>query len=595
MRWLGVLTLFLVGGSLLAQNAPQVFAKDARLKLPITMRAKIVSLSDFTAQLQALTKVHCSTATAIADRKITAIFHDKSAVEVMAAVQDALFMEWKKVGDGYRLSLPPRTERDEQALIQMENEALRSALLEGLKRYAAKPDVAQDEIDRRLKDLFAKISILRKDTSPEASQKLGALREEVQDLNSVSLSYLCKALAGDLPGAVENLITGKTLCATTEPIDSVPKLPGGFMDHVLAKFPNTKAAFVMMRYSGAVGRIDGRNVYASDPRGGNTSTFFTFKPLVGQTNVSSSKLLARLAAWTSQADSSVLDKPVRTEGPTEPSPGYLNHRIDQFTLAEHLEYLADRADVPVIGDAFRTYCSVAQFRPETTVRAYVEGLKAARYPLGGFGTNVLGYFSTQRGWLFVRHQAYWQRLGQEVPESVLKPMELAARTKDFPSTTDYAEFASSLTSSQLADMRDDPTRMAIRFDAFPMQQTSGDLKLWSTLNTEQIAAIQGNGLKLSSFSTLQVRLLREDWADKMWLGKLPSPLWPVFFSPVGTFDTNAFLKYNRMDYQTSESLGDTGPKQTSGTQFHREQVQFDYHFTSGAQLRDVYVIEKRHL
>ena len=123
MRVIAVFTVVLLGGVCWGQQSSKSFLSDSRLKAPITMRLKIVSLTDFTNNLQKQTKVHFLVADDIANRKITTIFHDRPTSEVMTAVQDALFLEWKKAGDGYRLSLPLSVEREEEELNQVKIEA----------------------------------------------------------------------------------------------------------------------------------------------------------------------------------------------------------------------------------------------------------------------------------------------------------------------------------------------------------------------------------------------------------------------------------------------------------------------------------------
>lgn len=590
MRRMLLLAAILTVAVSAAQEAPKVFAKDQRLKASITMRVKIASLADFAAALQASTKVPFSVAADIADRKITAIFRDRLGSDVLSAVQDALFLQWKKVGDGYRLILPSATDREEQEIIRTESDARRSGLVEAMKRLAARDDISQNEIDRRTKDLRAQMVQLRQTTGPETQQKIADLMEQIQDISNYAGVAICKALSNDLNGAVDSLLSGKTLCASTLALPSVAKLPSGFMDHVLVRNPDATGALVMIRYGYGNERIIGRTLVAgSGKRPGNSFTVFSIRANLNTPDVRMSKLLVRLDKWSKQADPRVMSKTLTAPGPPEASPGYFEMRgATGFTLAEHLEAIADRADVPVIGDAFRIFCSDAQYRPEKTVGAYMDGLKTSHHMRNSLSTPPIGYYCTKNGWLFARHESYWRRWAREIPESVLKPMEDAAQQNEFPSTDDYARLVTSLTSGEVAILRDDALNSALRFDPFPIQPTLGSLRLWATLSPDQVAATQGDGLKLTLLSPSQAKVMFENWIEKMWQGKLPIDLWSAFFSARGLFEVNPILRYRLHDQEGMPTQPGVVPRPA------RQQVDFLYDLSTGLQMRDAYVIEKAH-
>ncbi|MDR3689595.1 MAG: hypothetical protein P4L46_09480 [Fimbriimonas sp.] len=582
-----------LAGSLVgsAQTAPEAFGGDSRLVTKISMRAKIVSLADFAAQMKKLTGIPMSVASDIADRKITAIYRDRPAAEVLGAVQDALFLEWKKVGDGYKLTLPTVVDHEEQELIQAERDAVRSGVLKSLTRYAQIAAMSPDEIASRIKDL--KDRAMAREASRPPNSKSPEL-QEMQALRSVSGQAICGALSGALPAVTDSILAGKTVCASTRAEDPVPKIPASYLDHAskMRSGPPT-AALVLMRYVASEEMVEGESCFVgSSPRMGSTITdFFVIRPSMDSPDIQKSKFLARLAKWQSQADKKVLDKTFLSSVPATLMPRYFDlGGMAGLTLADHLEYIADHADVPVIGDAFRVYCSGKQFRGEATIRSYIQGLMSSNHMEGSLSEPPVGFVSSTNGWLFVRHRSFWRRQLTEAPEAVLKPIEDAAQTKGVPTSVDYGRFAAALDYDQAMAITNNGINMAFRFNPFPLQHAYSSLRLWATLSDAQMAAAQNGGFKLSELSPAQAKLLIDGWAEKMWRGQVPVTLWASFLSPRGLIDTNPTLNYRsdefKMEIPPASELP-PGADPPASLQVH---VQFTYVVRPGVMFADDYVV-----
>jgi len=571
------------------QMAPAVFANDARLRPPISMRAKIVSLADFTAQLQKLTKVHFSAADDIADRKITTIFHDRPAAELMGAVQNVMFMEWKKVGDGYRIFLPPKVEHEEQDMIGAESEALKNALSKALQSYAKAAKLSKDEIAQQDTILKAKIAAAQADASPDGAANLEALREDRAVLHGAGPGALCSQLAGNLSAASDELFAGETIVGSTRPEDGAVTLPANLVDGMRQYMPDALCTMVMMRLNVEQQIIEGKVVTAnSETMGGNMNSIFQYHPLAHTpADLKSSKLMARIKKWQEQADAKVLDKAIATDGPPEAKPDYFNRFVGGFTLAEHLEYLADRSDIPVVGDAFRLYCTRPGYLGAPTVRAYLEGLKQAQL---GLQTSPVSLFATSGGWLMARHDGFWRRQIAEIPEALLLPLESAAKTQEFPSVDDYARLAAGLTLPQTHAVEYDSTHRALRFDTMPFRDCLWSLRLWATLTPAQAAQSQSGGLALTSVSPVQQRIVLDGWADKMWSGSLAAGLWANMLSPAGLANAHPILKFRNMD-DNKPNPDQAAPRQV-GAAWHRATFQYD--LGQNQSIYDPFVLSPTH-
>jgi len=596
MRRAVLAAVALIAASIQAQQSANGFDSDPRLKTPISMRLKIVSLADFASNLQKLTKVKFSVSTNIEDRKITTIFHDRPILEVMNALQDAMFMEWKRDGDGYRLALSPAVSREEQQITAAEDQAVRDGMLKGLQGIAQNFGLAQKEIDARERALDGQIAELHQDPSPDAQLHIAALQDEKYSLYSPSGPAICRAYSNDFPGAIDSLLTGATLSASTRSEDTVPKLPIGYIDHLASVVPNAFSCVVMMRFDPIRGSIDGRASVSNSANGSVTTTEgFTYTPLLhNPLDPKASKLLARLDSWEKQTDADVLDRAVSREGRTEDKPGYVPFQDPGYTLAEHLEYIADHSDIPVVADAFRTYCSGPQFRGDATVRTYVEGLKVSKYFSNGILPPPVPYFASKNGWLMARHRTYWRRLLQEIPESLLLPLETAARRKDFPSLDDYCRLLGSLSFDQFNSLKYNTYDHAFRFNEEPFNLSLGSLVFWTSLSSDQAAAAAAGQLKLTELSNSQAKLAVDLWAEKMWMGHLTPDVWASFLSPKGFAGMHPILKFYYNEFRPNgtdqekeflKSMGQSKPYQSVG---------FAYYMGANIQIHDGYLIPTTH-
>jgi hypothetical protein len=220
---------------------------------------------------------------------------------------------------------------------------------------------------------------------------------------------------------------------------------------------------------------------------------------------------------------------ISADGPLETPPGYLNGGV---TLAEHLEFIADRTGIPIVADAYRVVLSTGGFRSESTVGEYLKGLQHSYMLQGTIGPTVFGYYGTSNGWLLARHNAFWRRERVEIPESTYEPLERAATSALYPSADDYAAFVAKLTPDQEFVASHASWDWPVRFPHMPLVAALYALKLLSTLTSEQrTAASSEAGLDLGELNSAQTQIVVEDWTNALWNGFLSGRLWGAVFSP----------------------------------------------------------------
>jgi hypothetical protein len=320
----------------------------------------------------------------------------------------------------------------------------------------------------------------------------------------------------------------------------------------------------MLRFDSERQIVQRKGLERHDDRGATVWMRTFLSTNVNNDEVKSSKLLTRLSRWASDADSSVLDTVITPGEPERQPPGYFTSDSEPgFTLAEHLEYIADHSHVSVIGDAFRILCSWSLFKGAHNVREYLNSLTKARFQGRSKLPPAVGYCRTKEGWLFVRHHAYWRRLVAEIPESVLQPIEKAAHSKELLSSDDLASFVAELSDEQAAPFNREMSEgdeLAIQFSPLMISRAFLSLRLWARLSARQRELADGSGLVLARIDARQREVLTEFWANEIWEGQVPINLWFEVFARGGD-RLNATLKHSvandsaiSFDYSLSTGL-----------------------------------------
>jgi len=539
--------LFIVAGFIMvttccpAQEAPDAFRDDQRLRTPISMREKIVSMATFVADLSRLSNVKFQVAAEIRDRKVTTIFHDRSTAELMEAVQSALFLQWIKVGDGYRLTMPASSRRDEKQLLDAEESTAAASIRDRLAEYLKIAEIPPNRIPAEIQATRNQIDELNLNPSSGSRSKVEDAKQRFGALSNPAGIPIAQAYAADLSSLVDALMAGRTAFASTRPADNVPQMPGDAARFLPLDAQKAIDIMSMLRYDPAAGRFVGRSSCFLGLNMGSISTRAFTCELEESRELDKSKLLAVLRGWSSSLDESLMNQKIAQNGPQEEPPGYLN---GGFTLADHLEFLADRSGVPVVADAYRVSLSPGAYRGELTVGEYMKGLQHSYLLPGSRGSTVFGCYGTSKGWLLARHSGYWRREKVEIPESVLLPLEQVVKSSPYPLADNYAAFIRKLTPDQETAFSMNLLGRAFRFPQIPLVAALYSLKLWAALAPEQRAVASTEpGLELAQLTSDQMQIVAQGWANGIWNGHLPGELWEAVFTPSKISALGATLRF----------------------------------------------------
>lgn len=507
------------------------FRNDPRLSKPIAARLKVAPLSALIKQMADDTGVGIYVAPYIADRKITAIFKDRPASEAMEMLAKTLFCEWSSEPGGYRLEMPIEAQRQESGLLDAEQAVLKERIADVVGKMVAVTSEPKEQLTEERDKMNLQLNQMRGVQDPKDRQKLDALRREYSRrfdwLGWWDVGYALR----NAPSGADDLASGATLFASTDragalplPLSSIPQFsvnilipnPDGGPPKAERRSPT--GAVTALRVNPATGRLQTKTMGTGL---GPTAAGFTGRDAwLIDTGEAENKLYnlplrKRIREWARNVDTRILNAKLAHSEETPPSPGYSSR---SFTIAEHLEHLADAAGIPVIADAYRLPASSEAYLSASTVGEYLRQLRDQINPdLRG------GYIRTEKGWIMYRHPRYWRLIASEIPEKVFAPFE-SAKTKDRMSMNDYAAFASALTPWQAFVF---PYRTPLtRFPRLPLIHAIPALRLWASLDSGQRQAAYTSGLSIASMSGGQRDLYRVAVTELLWVGALNETFLP---------------------------------------------------------------------
>ncbi|MFI5385363.1 MAG: hypothetical protein ACHQ50_04495 [Fimbriimonadales bacterium] len=560
---MGILCLF---GFALARD----FRTDARLAKPISIRLKIAPLSQCAKAFSDATGVGIYVAASLKDRKVTILFKDKPASEAMEMLANTFFCGWTADQSSYRLVMPPEARNEEDRLLDAEQTVVRerlTAVVAKMVEVAARPkDVLTDERDK----MAEAMNRLRLSRDPDGKRKYEELRKEY----NVQFNWLPWWDVGfalkNAPSAVDSLAAGATIFASTKPGEALP-FPASsvptFTSRVVVPGPDGQPVSETRSPSGAVAairvnpatghlqcRVMGTGVL---PAAGSTSK----EAWLADSGEAENKLWnlplrRRLRDWARLFDTDLLNRKLTPANGTASKPGYL---ANAYTVAEHLEHLADCAGVSVVADAFRLPASNETYFGGSTVNDYVSQMHDQLLP-----DTRGGSFRTEKGWLMFRHPRYWRLLSTEIPENLLAPLEAKAKAKQTITLDDYAAFATALTPWQSFVFPYRPT--LTRFPRLPLVHAMPALRLWGSLTGDQRRTAYDSGIPVSGMDSTQRELYRVAVNELLWIGGINEAFLPILMNgggggdAMGLFLQDAQNGANPIFGNEDEGLEPAGPQ-----------------------------------
>lgn len=547
------------------------YRSDPRLLKPIGLHLKIVPLSVCVKEFSDQTGVGIYVAPNIAERKVTVIFKDRPASEAMAMLATTMFCEWSNESGGYRLEMPREVLNEEIGLLAAEDTVLKerlNAVIQQIVAVAARP---KEELIQERDLMTAQLDQLRYSRSAEGQKQYQQLRKDYSKFNWLNWWEIGFALR-NAPSALDTLASGATVFASTDrgqaalplPRSSIPTFTTNVMvvgddgkPHMEQRTPT--GALAAIRCNPVNGDLETRTMatgLGTGASGMNSNRTRLLDTGDAENKLYNLPLRKRLRKWAATLDTQVLAIKLGAPSSTPKSAGFM---AQAYSLAEHLEYLADSANVPVIADAFRLAASTESYMGGSTVGDYLRQLREQSF----IGVNS-ATMRTEKGWIMFRHPRFWRQINAEIPERAYAPMERKVAAGKRLDLDDYASFAQGLTPWQ---SRVFPYRPPLtRFPRLPLVNAMPALRLWESLRSDQRQAAYAAGLPLAGMGGTQVDLYREAVSELLWISHVNESFFPVLVGSASRDNLGLFLQDSGNGVQTMGGMGQEGYGASAPTQ-----------------------------
>ncbi|HTQ09113.1 MAG TPA: hypothetical protein VMI31_03495 [Fimbriimonadaceae bacterium] len=550
MRFLLLLALLTVSLAGAQGTAPvpydsSNYRTDPRLQKPITLRLKIVPLSQCVAVLSKETGVTIDVEPSIEERKVTIVCRDKPASEAMRMLAGTFFCVWNPAGDGYRMDMPIDVRTEELRYLDAEHAVLKDRIEDVVKKMVEVASQSLDDQKAARDKLNQEIAKLRPLTDAADRKQLQELRQQYRRFDYLDWWDLGYAFRGSSDSA-DALASGATLFASTQagialplPYSDIPP----YSMRVVTKDANGKShsemvtpsgAFAAMRINPVTERFECKTaptgVYPAI--GSSERQLFLLNSGEAEAKLVNLPLRKRLRDWGRMLDQEMLKiKPVQpSEAPA--SPGYAARAL---TMSDQLEYLADTAGISVVCDAFRVPATGQEYAKAATVGDAIQFLRYSTLEDVRDGT-----FRSEKGWLMFRHPHYWRMLDSEIPESAFAPLETKAEAGKPLTLEDYANFAAALTPWQAVSFSYRP--LLTRFPRLPLIHAMPALRLWAALDEGERRMAYVSGLPLAMMSPAQRDLYRLAVTELLWVGSVNEEFFPMLLGDRGGPSVKLFVQ-----------------------------------------------------
>lgn len=504
-------------------SAPDLKA-DPRLQKPVSFHAKRITVRDFVKSLAEQTQVPLGVDKAYEQEKLTLFVKEKPAWEVMTHAVAVLGLEWRAAqNEGYFIARSKQRTEEELAE-QKRRQQLREALekrLRALQRTATQ---------YRFDQLFVEYQRLQ-----QARQEIEARKPEGwQDRLTEIANTLASLSAGsDLQSYLVGWLTAQwtpqqwqRFWQGTPFVACYPARPG------LAVLPPEIGSWYLREQSEKVKMLPPEAMAPPVPEP-PTSFYFVMRydphqPIIHYHLIASTETLGYTAdggviqEWIPNEAENAPNPLLAPNLPTIPiasKPGEPNccPQPVACTLADELEWLAERCEVAIIAQAFRVRLawgtkSISQ--AQTLDRWVAENPSLRNYR-----------FEYRDGYLLVRYPLAPMLRRTEIPESVIVPLEERARLEGGLTLDDYAQLALQLTPEQeqrLVDATLLPTfgdiSHALCFDTDPLKQSLPAFRFWASLTPQQRKSALEEAVPLfyHQLSTVQKRLFWDAIESSLW-------------------------------------------------------------------------------
>jgi len=542
-----VLFVLVLGVGVSAQEAS--LREVPALKKPVTVREAMILLPDLLREVRRQTGAMVIASRDFNNDKLTVFVREKPAHELLEHVATIVMGEWRKTRDGYMLMQTARAQRWHEELLALEEEeSLRPSrrMVETYMKHAMRPyaEVVQEARQIIAAAQASKPAQVVVTPSGETIRIEGIMEIPPEADHAALHNYVIGRLLRDFTQSQWRAFwKGQPFVAATFDFPGALRLPRESVqwareskklqvplqheqqDSDPAQLPPTEQVapqqlLLIFALDRGVGAISYRIAYLTE-EGGTTSGGYSQMPFG---NVDAESASSRLHAdpclqWWGQwhkglgddANREILSRKLDA-APSEKQPAspYVTWHFNSsvFTLADYLEWLAQRTALNIVADAYRypwnRFAQVPFLQEGETVAEWLKRvLRPAPQNLEGCWWRVEG------DWLIVKHSRFWYLRPTELPEQTVRQLERKVAQRVPLGLNDYAAVARETTSAHRRRLVNEPMGHVVRFSVLPLIQHLPMLRLWGTLSAAQQTVVLRDGL-------IPLALLSRAQQDAFW-------------------------------------------------------------------------------
>ncbi|RYG35878.1 hypothetical protein EON81_11430 [bacterium] len=388
-----------------------VLVAAERPTAPIALDLSIASFSDICTTLRQKTGVSFDCAPNIKDRKVTLLCGATPADQVMARLEEGIFVRFVPRGQGFLMEANPDVMAEELRYERALTNARLDATRVGIARAI---DLAKVPADQRMAETEGLRKKYNEAKSPEEKAIIGvdlSLREQIRPEDR-SMWDAGKVLAQLSRNEIEAMLAGRPILADNAELGTGHQMPPDSYAYGMTQSKG-KGVMGILQYEPETGHLKfgQRSMPTAESSGGGVLRGI---PTPSPT-VKDQALTARISAWAKVRDAAVDGKAIPQEGepPKEASPKGL------LSMVEHFVWLHTRTGIPIVAEVTRVASSFPEPFMGKTIEEWMKETTIRRT----FDANWQLYnFHTDNGWLMARASNLIRLRKIEVPERNLQPL-----------------------------------------------------------------------------------------------------------------------------------------------------------------------------
>ncbi|CAN5626685.1 hypothetical protein BH11ARM2_BH11ARM2_05350 [soil metagenome] len=484
---------------------------------PITADLPVASLSDVCRLLSEKTGLPFDCATNIRDRKTTLLCEKIPAADVMARMEEGMFLRFLPRGQGFLLEADPDVSAEESRYETAVANARRVAARNGIARIIEFTKVGADVRQAETEEVRKRYENAK---TPEDRAKIYPDLAFRQQMGRGDRTYWdAGSLMGQLSsGEIDALLNGRPIVGDNAGLGTGHDLPA---DSFVYSMPSSKGngALGILQYHPETGYLN-FSLRSMPKDGGSGAVMYSL--YLQSSEVKEHALSNRISVWAKERDAEVDGTAIQPgEPPVVVSPKGV------LSMVEHFRWLHARSGVPIVAEVTRAAVSFPIAFKGGTVGEWMNETHIRR----DFSHEWTLYnFHTSHGWLMARPGGLLRIRKTEVPERTLTPF---AGKPDL-TLDEMARFAGLLDDGEIEGLTEKD--WAYPLSLMRIQPAIDSLRVYDALGAQRRFALSEHGITREAMPPAARQKL-SDLVIRRLIGGWPEPSLVPFLTGAARLDS----------------------------------------------------------